>query len=63
MKPLAVSTFDPDSRRLVRELAALLELLHHLGRLGPQPARDLVVAPFRLDLVLDLVEACVRATG
>jgi len=30
-----------------------IELLNHLGRLGLQPAGDLVVAPFRLDLILD----------
>ena len=57
LKPAAVSTFNPAAGRLVRKLAALIELLHHLGRLGAQPADDLVVAPSRLDLVLDLVEA------
>ena len=45
-----------DGRGFLGELAALLELLHHFGRLGAQPGRDLVVAPLRLDLVLDLVE-------
>src|SRR3984893_11359533 len=47
----------PDACRLVSEVAALFELLHHFGGLGPQLARDLVVAPSGLDLVLDLVEA------
>ena len=63
MKPLAVSTFDPDACRLVGELAALVELLHHVGRLGAQTAGDLVVAPARLDLVLDLVEGAVARRG
>src|SRR6185295_10949797 len=36
--------------------AAVLELLHHLGRFRPQLARDLVFAPFRLDLAANLVE-------
>ena len=35
---------QPGGCRLVGKLAALVELLHHLGRLGLEPAHDLVVA-------------------
>src|SRR3569833_2745717 len=46
-------------RRLFRELAALVQLLYQLGRLRPQPCRDLVLAPAGCDLVLDLVEGAI----
>src|ERR1035437_5695210 len=63
--PEAGDGFDFQSRicRLVGEVAALIELLNHLRRLGPQPAGDLVVAPFRLDLVLDLVKVAFVRRG
>src|SRR4029077_11211535 len=48
--------FHADARGLVGELAAIVELLDAVGRFRFQPGRDLVLAPFRLDLVADLVE-------
>src|ERR1700742_623602 len=42
--------------RLIGQLAARFELLHDLGALGLQPIVDLVLVPFRFDLVLDLVQ-------
>ena len=56
LKPAGGLDLHARGRRLIGEAAALRQLLHHLGRLGLQPARDLVGAPARLDLVLDLVE-------
>jgi len=39
------------------EFATLFQPLNQVGCLGAQPARDLVVAPFRLDLVPDFIKA------
>src|SRR3954467_152287 len=48
--------FQSGARSFIGELAPLLQLLNHFGRLCLEPAGDLVLAPPRLDLVLDLVE-------
>src|SRR6185312_5939632 len=50
-------------RRLVRELAALFKLLDHLRRLVAQPARNLIGAPSRFDLILDLIQAAFVRRG
>src|SRR5919206_169299 len=38
---------------------SVFELLHHLGRLGLQLGRDLVLPPARLDLIADLIQIAV----
>ena len=48
-------------RRDLGERRAGLELVEHLGGLGAQAVRDLIVAPARFDLLLDLVERAARA--
>ena len=45
--------------RNVRKRRAQFELVEHLGGLGLEPRGDLVVAPARFDLSLDLVERAV----
>src|SRR5579871_1667965 len=53
-----LDSFDaqPGLRRLVGELAAVVEFLDHFGRLVAQPARDLIGPPSGFDLILDLVQ-------
>src|SRR5205085_9035117 len=55
-QPSGALDLQPLTCGLVRELAALLELLNQLRRFGLEAAGDLVVAPSRLDLVLDLIK-------
>src|SRR6185437_1255617 len=55
--------FISDARSFVGQTSGRAKLPRDIGGLGPQPALDLVFAPARLDLVLDLVERAVARWG
>src|ERR1700723_3594852 len=61
----ATDGFDPPGGLggLISQLAALIDLLNHFIGLVAQPARDLLGAPSRLDLILDLVQIALARRG